>query len=337
MIDFVLGLKIEAGDDSFAVDIAKRLGVEYRGVVPEFYADGEPCPRILAPYEELKKKRVLYVSRLSAPTNSKDILTYLHTQERVAGMLSDNLLYNAYSVDVCDPYPLLARQDKNPRFSGKESVKKNDMGKDVGFKSMLLNLAVRKVDRLLTFYPHNMRDVTGSWQNYVGLPHSIDVEILDAVKPLAHYFKETAGPDAAVASPDKKAELLAKGVCSLTGLRSLGRLDKTRISDREVVTHGFIDAEGADVIPIDDIGSTNATMGGAMKNVRNARSFTPCFVHAPMPKVPGSEAKGYALAQTWLLDGYVKGIVSTNSIVNPLATQVDLVPQIIDFYHTHQV
>jgi len=146
-MEFVLG------HDNFGRRLADEMGCQYREFREEYYPDGEPCPRILADYEELEDHAVLVAARLKSPVTTQGILTYLHTLNRITNCLSDKLLYKVRSLDVLLPYFVLGRQDHNPRTDRSEVVKKRDRGKDVGYRNILKDLEARGVRRILTFTP----------------------------------------------------------------------------------------------------------------------------------------------------------------------------------------
>jgi len=325
-MEFVLG------HDDFGKRLAAGLGCEYREFRDEYYPDGEPCPRILADYEELLDRDILVAARLKSPMTTFGILSYLHDLNRITNSLTDKLLYSARSVDVLLPYFVLGRQDHNPRSDRSEVVRKRDKGKDVGYRNIFKDLEARDVRRILTFTPHFDRSGEGS-QVYREIGRGIEVYRLPGVNTLARYFKDRMSPETIVINPDMAAGKLAVEFARLTGARFRYGFDKKRKTDIEVEVEGKLDAEGSDVVVVDDIASSGSTLVGAIDSLENAGTIYLAVVHPVLPEMAAPE-KGYRLIKSLLAEKRIGDFVATDTIDSEFS-KASIVQDVVNYYKTH--
>jgi phosphoribosylpyrophosphate synthetase len=325
-MEFVLG------HDDFGKKLAEGLGCEYREFRDEYYPDGEPCPRILADYEELLDRDVLVAARLKSPMTTFGILSYLHALNRITNSLTDKLLYSARSVDVLLPYFVLGRQDHNPRSDRSEVVRNRDKGKDVGYRNIFKDLEARVVRRILTFTPHFDRSGEGS-QVYREIGRGIEVYRLPGVNALARYFKDRVSPEAVVINPDMAAGKLAVEFARLTGTKFKYGLDKKRKTDIEVEFEGKLDAEGSDVVVVDDIASSGSTLVGAMNSLENAGTIYLAVVHPVLPEMATPD-KGYLLIKNLLGERRIGDFVATDTIDSEFS-KASIIQDVANYYKTH--
>jgi phosphoribosylpyrophosphate synthetase len=325
-MEFVLG------HDDFGRKIAAELGCEYREFRDEYHPDGEPCPRILADYEELLDRDILVAARLKSPMTTFGILSYLHDLNRITNNLTDKLLYSARSVDVLLPYFVLGRQDHNPRTDKKEAVRKRDKGKDVGYRNILKDLEARGVRRIVTFTPHFDRSGEGS-QAYREIGRGIEVYRLPGVNALARYFKDRVSPGMIVINPDMGAGKLAVEFARLTGTKFRYGFDKDRKTVVEVEFEGKLDAEGSDVVVVDDIASSGSTLVGAIDSLENAGTVYLAVVHPVLPAM-GAPDKGYGLVKSLVAERRVGDFVATDTIDSEFS-KASVVEDVVNYYRTH--
>ena len=319
--------------DGFGRELAARLGLPCREFREEFYPDGEPCPRILADYQELEDRDVLVVARLRSPMTALGILSCLHDLDRVTFNLTDKLLYNARNVDVVLPYFLLGRQDHNPRTDPSEKVRTRDKGRDVGYRNVLKDLEVRGVRRILTFSPHFDRYGEGS-RLYEEAGRGIEVYRIPGINALARYFKGKLSAEAIAINPDMTSGKMAELFARLTRVTFMHGLDKKRVTDQDVEFSGTLDAEGRDVLIVDDIASAGSTILGAMKSLVNVREMDIAIVHAVLPDMPTSD-RGYRLIKKLLAEKKIREFVATDTVDSEFS-KASIIDDIVNFYRSRK-
>lgn len=319
--------------DEFGREIAKRLGLECRDFREEFHPDGEPCPRILAEYQELEDRDVLVVARLKSPMTTQGILSYLHNLDRVTFNLCDRLLYNTRSVEVVIPYFLLGRQDHNPRTDPNEKVRIVDKGRDVGYRNILKNLEARGVKRVLTFSPHFDRYGEGG-RVYRELDRGIEVYRIPGINALARYFRGKLDPGTVAVNPDMRSGKMAEEFAKLTGATFRHGLDKRRVTDQEVEFKGTLDAEGRDVVIVDDIVSAGSTILGAINSLVNVGMMDVAIIHPVLPDMPTPD-KGYRLVKRLLAEKKIRRFVATDTIDSEFS-KASIIEDIVEFYRRHK-
>ncbi len=307
--------------------------MECREFREEFYPDGEPCPRILADYQELEDRDVLVVARLRSPMTTTGILSCLHNLGRVTFNLTDRLLYNARNVEVVLPYFPLGRQDHNPRTDPSEKVRTRDKGKDVGYRNVLKDLEARGVRRILTFSPHFDRYGEGS-RLYEEIDRGMEVYRIPGINALARYFRGRLGADVVAINPDMTSGKMAEQFARLTGVEFMHGLDKKRVTDQEVEFTGILDAGGRDVLIVDDIAAAGSTILGAMKSLVNVGEMDMAIVHAVLPDISTSD-KGYKLIKRLLAEKRIREFVATDTVDSEFS-KASVIDDIVSFYQDRE-
>ncbi len=329
----MIALEFVLGHDDFGRKLATEMGCEYREFREEYYVDGEPCPRILADYEELIDRDVLVAARLKSPVNTQGILSHLHTLNRITNNISDKLLYSARSVDVLLPYFVLSRQDHNPRTDKSELVRTRDRGKDVGYRNVLKDLEARGVRRILTFSPHFNRSGEGS-QVYREIGTGIEVYRIPGINALARYFKGRVDSDTIIINPDMASGKLAVELARQSDAKFKYGLEKKRLTDRDVETTGRLDAEGNDVIVVDDIASSGSTLVGAINSIDNPGTIFLAVVHPVLPDMPTPD-KGYRLVTRLLDERKIGDFIATDSLDSEFS-KASIIPDVVKYYRNHK-
>jgi len=329
----VVTLEFVLGHDDFGKRLAQGMGCEYRVFREEYYPDGEPCPRVLADYEELAGRDILVAARLKSPMTTLEILTYLHTLNRVTNNLTDKLLYSARNVDVLIPYFVFGRQDHNPRTDKSEVVRKRDKGKDVGYRNILRDLEARNVRRILSFTPHFDRSGEGS-RVYQEIGGGVEVYRLAGVNALGRYFKGRMSPETIIINPDMGAGKIATELARLTGTTFKHGLEKKRVTDIEVEFEKNLDAEGNDVIVVDDIASSGSTLIGAINSLENAGTVYLAVIHPVLPEMSTPD-KGYRLIKSLLAEKRVGDFVATDTIDSEFS-KASIIEDVVNYYRTHK-
>jgi ribose-phosphate pyrophosphokinase len=310
MPDFVIG------NDDFGKSLALAIACEYREFKEEYYPDGEPCPRIMADYEEIKGKNLILATRMTQKPTKEKVALYLHNSERVLGALTSDELYNANAVDLVFPYFWLGRQDHNPKTEGVEEIRKRDRGKDMGYKTVMRTFAGLGARRIITFDPHFYRQ-DGSFTAY-----DMEILCLSGVHALARYFENKVGGNTVVISPDMGSSDLSNRLAGALGLKSAS-LTKKRISETCVEAKEVYDAKGLDLIVVDDIISTAGTLNKAIDNLHNAGSITVACIHPVLPQT------GYDRLIGLKNDGKINDVVGTDTI-NSDVSKASVVPEIVN-------
>lgn len=310
-MDFIVG------SDSFARELADRLGVKYVGFELYHYEDGEPAPRILADYEELEGKHGAVVGRLSYPTTPEKVSYFLETVSRIVGNLADEELYSVSSVDVVLPWYVTSRQDHNPRTDTSEKVRARDRGKDIGYKELIETLKGKGASRIVTFNPH-FHVEEGVLQRY-----GLDIASLSGVDAIARHF-EGINKNTVVVARDKKAKCLADRLGGLLGLDSTS-LEKERLTSTEVLYSGKYDAEGRDVLAIDDV-TTGVGIEKFLTNIENAENIDFSIIH------PTLSPEGCQAIKRLISKNQIRRFIPTNTTITefnrPNAT---VIPELTTF------
>jgi len=309
MFDFVIG------NDDFGKNLAKALNCEYREFKEEYYPDGEPCPRIMAEYEEIKGKRVILSPRITQKSTKEKVALYLHNSERILGALTSEELYNADYVDVLFPYFWLGRQDHNPKTDNSEELRIRDRGKDIGYKTILRTFRGLGARRIITVDPHFFRQE--------GSTMICDMEIvsISGIYALGRYLKNRVNDNTVILSPDLRGGVLSDKLADQLGLKSES-LAKKRISESKAESKEIYNANGANVVIMDDIISTAGTLKNVIDNLYNACSVTVACVHAILPEI------GYNRLIELKRAGKINDIIATDTI-NSDFTKTSIVPEIV--------
>lgn len=307
------------GREAFSTRLAEELGCKYREFRHEYHPDGDPAPRIAAEYGELEGKHVVLVLRGKQLPDWRRVSRNLHNFSRHI----DNLKYvfNVGKVDVLMPYHWLGRSDKNPRTDNDPLIRERDQGRDIGYEWLARDFKSHGADRILTFNPHFHRE-TGEF-DIAGLP----MVSLSGVRALARYVEKLyadglVSRDGLITGPDFGSDPLLEEFTGLVN-KDFRLLQKKRL-DENCTESEEIDAEGKDVLILDDIFATLGTIETAVGSMRNT-GYVDCFaVHGVLPEEGFSRLKS--------MKKKVRRFVTTDSIDNDYS-KATIIPEIVDFYN----
>jgi len=310
MLDFIIG------NDDFGKRLAEKLNCKYREFREEYYPDGEPCPRVLAEYDEIEGRNVAVITRIRFPSTPEKINIYLHNLFRMTSNLADEELYNANSVEVILPYFILGRQDHNPRKDPSEIVRIRDKGKDIGYKSLIKILRGLSVNRIVTFNPHF--HVLEDCLNV----EEVNVVALSGTERIGEHFQSRLNDETIITGRDEKAGKMAEELANSLGLEYYS-LRKERISERDVMYEEKFNAQERDILVIDDL-----TTGGILKfinRIENPGKIYFSVVHATLT------LERYNVIMKLLKEKSVQEFVATNTTITPFS-KIDVLPKIAKFY-----
>jgi phosphoribosylpyrophosphate synthetase len=311
------------GREAFSRRLAEDLECRYREFRHEYHPDGEPAPRIMADYDTVEDKHVVLVLRGSQLPDYTRISRNMHNFSRHVGNLS--YVYGAKTVDVLMPYLWLGRQDKDPKNDDDPMVRERDQGRDVGFEWLARDFKAQGANRIITLNPHFHRNDTPI--NIEGL----DVIPLSGVPALARYAKKLykdglMTDDHCLAGPDLGSDPLLQEFSELTG-KDFRLLEKSRTDGEIVRGNSTLDAEGRDVLMIDDIFATLGTIESGIDNIENCGNVD-CFgVHGVFPR------EGFDRANI-LKRKNVRRFVTTDTIDTDYS-KASVIPEIVDFYRNN--
>ncbi len=311
---------IVIGREDFSKRLSEEIGCRYRAFRHEYHPDGEPCPRILAEYTELEGMKVVLVLRGSQLPEKDKVSRNLHNFSRHIGNIK--YVYEAKHLDVLMPYFWLGRQDKNPKKDEDPHVRWNDQGRDVGYEWLVRDFKAQGADRIITFNPHFHRE--GKEPFYV---EGLEIVPLSGVPALARYTKklyseELISKDSLLTGPDFGSGSLIEEFAKLVG-NDFKILEKGRLDVDQVETKYKIDADGKDIIILDDIFSTLGTIEAAIESIEN-KGYVYCLaVHGVLPM------KGFEKTKDMKRD--VRMFVTTDTIDTDYS-HTSVIPEIVDFY-----
>jgi ribose-phosphate pyrophosphokinase len=306
------------GNDDFGTSAAKAIGCEFREFRSESYPDGEPYVVVEADYDDIEGKDAIVVSRMSDQSNRESILSYLHEYQRVIGNIADKELYNARTVYALYPYFCLGRQDKNPRTETDEKIRKRDRGKDIGYKYIIKTLKGLGAERIITYDPHFLRGETSKTID------KMRIDVLSGIYSLARYFENIVDDSTAVLSPDMGASTLSQKLADLLNIKPI-KLSKKRLTDKIVESSTVYDAEGHNIIIVDDIISTAGTLTKSIENIENAGEIIVACIHPVLPKV------GYNRLIELKKSGVIKDIIATDTI-NSEFSKASVIPELAKYF-----
>jgi len=280
---------IVAGSDSqaLAADLAGATGEPLAGVEYERFPDGEGLVRVSGLGRG--DRAVVVVSTVSAPAHVE--LLQLQDAAREAG---------AGTVTTVIPYMGYARQDR--AFAAGEPVSARAVARAVSTGT----------DRVLTVNPHEEGVL-----DYFDVP----AEAVDAAGRLAEPLPDDLA-DPLFLAPDGGAVDIARSVADGYGRGETDHLRKTRHSGTEVEVEPVdIAVAGRDVVLVDDIVATGATMSEAVGVLRDgdAASVRVTCVHPLL--VQDAHLK--------LVRAGVEAVVGTDTVKRPVS-QVSVGPAIAD-------
>ena len=301
------------------------MRVGYKNVRHEYYPDGEPAPRIMADYDDLKGKRVALVIRSKQLPTRDSVCRLLHNAERETGNLSR--LYGA-EVDIIMPYYLLGRQDKDPRTSDDPMVRERDKGKDIGYEFIARSFKAHGANRIITITPHFHRDR----YNYDVIEiEGLEIVCISGVNALARYARELIerdmlNEDALIIAPDEHAYGMAERFRSMVGENfTIEIMEKKRISGDKVTRRSGIECGGKEVVIIDDILSTMGTIKTLLSRLNGARHVDIFAVHGVLPEEGLRRARGMISSES------ARRIITTDTVDNDYA-RASIIPDIAKLY-----
>lgn len=326
--------EIIVGNDMFGMMVGDALDIDkghYVSFRREYHPDGSPAPRVdlnytLTDYNDFSGKKVLTVYRRRQLPTRDTVARHLVNYPRLVFNLSDPETFGAGEIDVLYPYWLTSRQDHNPRKDPDDTVRWRDRGRGIEYKFDARAFKSAGAGRVLTFHPHFHRE-----------PGVIEVEglevvCLDAVPSMVRYAREELGmdQDCLITNPDFKKAREGKYDIALEFAKvaelDCSHLEKSRLSEEEVDTKGYIDAKGRRVLIVDDIGSTFGTVANAESNITNAPRIDVLVVHAVLPN------KGHSAANALMgSDNPIKSISATHTIDSDFS-RIPVHEEVAEFY-----
>ncbi len=280
-----------AGYEGFADGLAQAMGCRFIPMERRTFPDGEVCPRLSGRPEG----RVVLANRMKLPVDANGYLVEtLLAASSLKGMGCD--------VWLAMPYFIYSRQDKSFRE-----------GEPLSARAVTDLLLRSGVSRFFTVSSHADRDKP--MLSFSAMPaHNIDGYSL-----LGEELKQLNLASPLVIGADAGVEFAARRIADAIGCGH-GCLSKERnLEDGGLKTTGSIEAEGKDVIIIDDIISSGGTMANAAKMARDAgaASVTAAAVHL---------TKAEAIEK---LRPFADGIIATDTIETPVS-QVSVIPLIAE-------
>lgn len=288
--------EIVVGNDMLGNMISNMFGVDYVPFRREYHDDGAPKPRIdlrydLTEYDQFVGKRILTAYRRAMLPDRDNVARHLTVYPSIVRNLTHPELFNAKGVDVLYPYWICGRQDHNPRTDPDEEVRRSDKGLGLAFEDDAIRFKAFGANRILTFHPHFHRKFGTIEMGENSVPGKIDVVCLDIVPELAEYGVKNwdVGQDGdwLVLNPDLKPSRkdydVALAYAQHLGLPDehlkMGRAD----GDKKIIQGENVDAQGRNVMIVDDIGSTYTTVETALRHIDNPGRVYATLVHSVMP------------------------------------------------------
>jgi ribose-phosphate pyrophosphokinase len=280
--------------EALASRVAKELGVDLGGLEVRRFPDGEKYLRVLS---EVKDQTVAVVQSIHH-TPDELLFEYL----LLADALKD---LGAKRVIAFMPYFAYARQDE--RFKPGEAL---------SFKTVSKLIESVGTDEIYTIDMHQHRVVKSSEA------FRIPAYNLSAMGLLADYVKKAGKlENPLVIGPDAEAEQWAKIAAERLGT-DYDVFEKKRLGDTHVeVRPRKSNANGRDVLIVDDIISTGGTIVEAVKILQSqgARKVQVACTHAIL--APGALAK--------INSAGVEDVVGTDTVPSPIS-RVTVAPLIAD-------
>ncbi|AEF96868.1 ribose-phosphate diphosphokinase [Methanotorris igneus] len=236
-----------SNSQDLAFRVAKLTNSKLARVESKRFPDGEIYVRV---HDDVKDEDVVIIQTQNRQ-NDGIIETIL-----LCDALRDE---GANSITVVAPYLAYARQDK-----------KFNPGEPISIRA-LAKIYSDICDKLITINPH---------ETHIERFFEIPFIYGDAVPKLAEYVKDKLNNPIALA-PDKGAIEFAKTAAEILNCE-YDYLEKTRISPTEIqIAPKNLDAEGRDVLIVDDIISTGGTMATAIKLLKEqgAKKIIAACVH----------------------------------------------------------
>ena len=240
---------IVLGSDDFSSRLSAALGFEYKEFERRIFSDKEVCPRI----PSFSEKNILLVNRMKGDPNSCIIETYL---------MLKTLKRQGKNVFLFLPYFPYTRQETAYR-------------EGEPFSMEYIMEILSGAESVFTVTSHYERD-----KKFIEGP--VKVYNINGFLPLIGHLKNMQIENAVVVAPDKEIEPLTKLAASELSAGHITIEKKRDLSTGEVETRGSINAEGKNVVIIDDIVSTGTTMANAARLAREAgaKNIICACVHA---------------------------------------------------------
>lgn len=330
MVDIVVG------NDMLGMMIADELGVPKLNFVRYYHPDGAAAPTVdmrygINDYESVEGKELLTVYRRKWMPTRDEVSRHMLNYFRLVHNLVNEETFNAEAVDVLFPYWISGRQDHNPRHDPDPDVRRRDKGRGVDYKSDATFLEAAGARRVLTFHPHFHREPGTIKVN------GLEVVCLDAVPAMVKFAVDELGisGDCLVVTPDLKPAKegkydIAKAFAELAE-REYGAVGGVRVSADDKVATTELDAEGRDVVIVDDIFSTLSTIESGVRNIRNPRRVDVIGVHGVFTRDAGINRVNRLLHDP---DSPVGSITCTHTIEGPYA-KIPIWDEVADFYKGH--
>jgi len=270
-----------AASQAVAVALARELDEPLADVEYDRFADGERLVRVRGSGD-----RAVVVA---ATTSDRAHLELLQLQD-AAGQRAEEVL-------TVLPYMGYARQDE--AFTAGEPVSARAVARAVSTGT----------DRVLTVNPH---------EPAVCEFFDVPCRAVDAAARLAEPLGELSDP--LFVSPDAGAAGLAETLRDAYGAGEADHFEKRRLSDTSVeVTPGDAATAGRDVVLVDDIVATGASMRTAVEQLSDPGRVVVACVH---PLLSGG-------ARTRLADAGVDAVYGTDTIERAVS-EVSVAPAIAD-------
>ncbi len=261
---------------ALAAALAAETGRELAGVSFERFADGERALRV----DGIERGASVAVVASTVSDGTHVELLQLQDAAREAG---------AGSVTTVLPYMGYARQDR--AF---------ETGQPVSARAVARAISTG-TDRVVTVNPHERRVC-----EYFDVP----AQAVDAAGLLADPLPALADP--LFLAPDAGARDLAATVRDAHGDGAVDHCEKTRYSDTDVdIVPCDAAVEGRDVVLVDDIVATGATMSGAVAAI-DEQGASRVFVTCVHPVLAGD-------AYTKLRRAGVEAVHATDTVERPVS------------------
>lgn len=333
MIDFI----IRHENDELGQIIAEGLQKLQQGNPPKpvlrnfvdtYFSDGSPKPRIQnTEYDELKGKNILLIRRPEQFWSAAEKCQLFANYPRIAWSLANQDIFRAANVDVLHPFFIMGKQDHNPRTDSNENIRTSDKGMDIGsnYEAHLF----KGCRTLLTFHPHFHRAPGET------IIEGVRIVCLDAIPAMMKYAKASGlSNDCIVLSPDfggvegKSGKYnISKEFANCAGLE-FGCMNAERTENVKTISE--FDANGKNVILVDDCTSTFGTIATAVKSIKNAKTIDVYVVHAMLSKQ--AHEKALALLQS----GAIQRFVSTDTVKSEFA-KISVADAVVEYYRNKTV
>jgi ribose-phosphate pyrophosphokinase len=255
------------------------------------FPDGETCPR----FSEAPSGRVILASRMKLPIDPNS-----HFVETLLAVSS--LKAAGCDVWLVMPYFIYSRQDRSFRE-----------GEPFSAQSVLDILQRSGVSRLFTVSSHADRE-----KPMIGFS-SMPAHNIDGFSLFGDRIRQLMLPKPMVIGADSSADFAASKVAAALGCYSDCLIKKRDLDDGSLTMTGNLNVKGRDVVIVDDIISSGATMENAIKLARESGASS---VYVAAVHLTRSDAIDR-------LRPLVDGLFVTNTIETPVS-EVSVTARIAD-------